>query len=93
MVLAAKPVQHRNRIAHPQDQGGTQRAERGPQIGQRLGGEGPLAGGCVGQLPIVRFHDVKRQHRPQFGRAGEGGVVVDAQIAFEPDENIHGTFI
>ena len=71
--------------------GAPMRRQRVAQIGQALGHELPLPGRGVGQPPKLRFDDVDRQDRPNPGRKGQRRVVLEAQVALEPDENIHGT--
>ena len=70
-----------------------ERENRLAQTGQRLGSERPLPRRNIGQAPILRLHQIKRQDRTRLRGQRKGGVVGDAQVALEPDENIHGTFI
>ena len=91
VMLTAEARQDSDRLAHPQDQGGPQTGQIGAQVRQRLGRVVPLAGRSVRERPIVRLDNIKRQDAAQPRRAGQRGVVMGAQIAFEPDKNIHGT--
>ena len=92
VVLAAEPLQHRLRITDPHQQGRAQISQSPTQIFKTFCGESPLSGRCVGQCPIVRLDNIKRQNRTQTRCIGQRGMVTDAQIAFEPNENIHGTY-
>ena len=90
-MRAAQLAQHLNRIAHPHHQRRAKPAQRRTQVGQAIFGKGPLAGRCIGQRPIVGFHDVNGQNRAHPRRQGKGRMVGNPKIALEPDQNIHGT--
>ncbi len=68
--------------------------EEGAAAGGDLGGEvrdaaGPefvLAAGGVRQVPVGWFDDDEGEDWPVCGGLGEGGVVLEAEVAFEPDD-------
>ena len=91
VVLTAQARQDRHRPPHPQDQGRPQPRKIGAQVGEGFGRMLPLPGRGVGELPILRLDNIQRQNAAQPRRAGQRGVVMGAQIAFEPNKNIHGT--
>lgn len=90
-VLAAKAVEDRHRLTHPHRQRQAQGAQVGAQPVKAFGDEGPVPGRGVGAGPERRLDDVDRQDRPQPRRKGQRRVVLQAEIALQPDENIHGT--
>ena len=92
-VAQAKPRQNLNRVAGAQRQrqakGGTVRAQHLKAFGDKA----PVPGCGIAFSPKLRLHDIGGQHGAKSRRIGQRRVIVQAQIAFEPDENIHGTFM
>ena len=81
------------RLTDADDQRGVEAGKLAAQILETFGGKGPLPRRSVGQRPVVRLDNIQRQNRTHARRKRQGGVVMRTQIAFEPDENIHGTCI
>ena len=90
-MLAGQAVEGGDRLAQADDQGQTLVRQRGAQIGQAFGDKLPLAGRGVGAGPERGFDDIDRQDPPQPCGQRQGRMVGQAQVALQPDENIHGT--
>ena len=87
-VLAGQAVQNVYRFTDADDQRAGQLIA---EVGQAFGDKLPLSGRGVGAGPERGFDDIDRQDPPQPGGQRQGRMVGQAQVALQPDENIHGT--
>ena len=79
-------LQHFDHLATFQQQSLTQALESLIQISQAFGDEVLLAPAGIRQAPVSRLDHVQRQHRPAPGCLGQWPMIIDAQIALEPDQ-------
>ena len=66
--------------------------QRIPELPEAIQYEAPLSARYIGLSPVVRFDDIEGHHDPLVRRLYQRSVIVDAQIALEPDNLSHGTF-
>ena len=78
--------EHREDIATVQHQRAAEAAQRRIKVDERVADEAPMAERCVVLPPKIGFDDIQRQHGTAFGGGAERRVVVQPQVALEPDD-------
>ena len=79
-------AQDRDGLADSDHQWSTQRRKICPQRTETLGDEGPVATGGIRLGPVSGLGDVERQDRAAPCGFDEYSVVVDPEVALEPDQ-------
>ena len=71
----------------------TQGAQFFVQFDQRFAHKFKVLQSRIGLRPQIRLNDVEAQHRPLVGGVHQRRVVVQAQVAFEPDHPVSHSHI
>lgn len=85
--FAAQRVEHGTRLARANQQGQPARAERGAQFGQTAQSEIEMLRIEFRAGEPLRLDHINRKCPRVCGSSGKRSVVMQAQIAFEPDES------